>query len=74
MAAMPDEIFSATIDFSVKLSGGLDRRDRCRLMAGFFLATPGDPAGLPENAVRPFPVVVFPAQKPPIVNVASIHF
>ncbi|WP_131803326.1 MULTISPECIES: hypothetical protein [unclassified Mesorhizobium] len=72
MAAMPDEIFSATIDFSVKLSGGLDRRDRCRLMAGFFLATPGDPAGLPENAVRLFPV--FPSAKPPIVSVASIHF
>ncbi|WP_292338554.1 hypothetical protein [Mesorhizobium sp.] len=47
-------------------------------MAGFFLATPGDLAGLHENAARPFisarRATGFGAEKAAIVNVAGIHF
>jgi len=47
-------IFFATIDFLLKLFGWLERTRRCWHMAGFFLATPGDLAGLHESAVRLF--------------------
>jgi hypothetical protein len=43
-------------------------------MAGFFLATPGDLAGLHENAVRLFYLMAPGGKKPAIVNVARSHF
>jgi len=76
MAAMPYEFFSAAIEFSVKLFGWLDRRHSCRPMAGFFLATPGDLAGLLEKSSPAFyfSTSSYRAEKPAIVNIARIHF
>jgi len=43
-------------------------------MAGFFLATPGDLAGLHQKCSPAFSITSCRAQKPAIVNIAGIHF